>query len=647
MARGVRLRLAPWLPVLLGLLVWAPVRAAAAPDTGDPAYLAELVAAARARGLADTRYWHLLLHARPRLLGGFESEVDGADFFNAPDGKTDPAAELEATLAAFFAPTPEDPNEQHPQCRFIARYAWLDRELHFDPARLPPRPCERFHAWARALKPEAVVLVFPSAYLNSPPSMFGHTLFRLDSPNRPELVDYALNYAAQVPEDAGALYALKGLLGFYPGHFMLLPYYAKVQSYGELENRDLWEYRLNLTPEQTERMLRHAWELGPTYFDYFFLKENCSYHLLSLLEAADPELHLTDRFHGWTVPTDTLRALASYPGLVADVTFRPSRATVIKHREAEMTRAETRLARRVAAGREAPDGPDVKALDPPAQARVLDLGYDYLLYAESARDDPDPDPVSAGRKDAVLKARSRISADPGETPVPTPDTPPHLGHGTRRLTAGAGARNGDPFLQVDYRAAYHDLLDPDPGYDPLGQLQVFDLAGRVFTDSGRVELSRFTALDIFSLAPWRGVFREPSWKVRAGWDSRRTGDCTGCGAFNFNFGPGLAVPGPGARDVLYAFVDLDANYGRGFERRHAVGPGVTVGALWGPARGVKVHLSGGYTRYALGDAMGERRAALGARVALGRQAALRLTLTARDAPVGEATEAMVALHVYR
>ncbi len=46
----------------------------------------------------------------------------------------------------------------------------------------------------------------------------------------------------------------------------------------------------------------HAWELGNAYFDYFFFKENCSYHLLTLLDYADPTLHLTDEFPFWTVP---------------------------------------------------------------------------------------------------------------------------------------------------------------------------------------------------------------------------------------------------------------------------------------------------------------------------------------------------------
>jgi len=636
MAPARFVRLAAALCALTGLL---PLPATAADD-----YLAELTAKARSLHLAEARAWHVLRHDRPRLLGGFESEVDGADFFLAPGGKRDPEAELEATLAAFFAPDPADPNVQHPQCRFIARYTWLKAELGFDPARLPPQPCPRFTAWMKAIRPDTVVLVFPAAYLNSPPSMFGHTLLRLDRADRPELLDYALNYAAQVPPDAGYFYAAKGLLGFFPGRFTLLPYYAKVQAYGEIENRDLWEYRLNLSPEQTERLLMHAWELGPTYFDYFFLKENCSYHLLSLLEAADPGLHLRERFHYATVPTDTLRAVVARPGLVGEVDFRPSRATIIRHREAALAPAELRLARRIAGGRAAPDGPRAAALDSERRGRVLDLGYDYLLYQQSPRQTPDP--VLAERESAVLLARSRVAAAPDEAAVPAPATRPDQGHGTTRFTAGGGARDGEAFLQLGWRAAYHDLLDPDPGYDPLGALQVLSVEGRAYPEGGRMELARVTLLDIFSLAPWEGVFRERSWKVRLGWEGRRAGACTGCGALTFNFGPGLALKGPFGRTVWYAFADVDADRGRRLDPDYAVGAGADAGVLVTLSRALKAHAQVGYVRYGLGDAFAERRFRLGARYALGPDSAVRVTASGADAPFRSTSEVVGEVDVY-
>src|SRR3989442_796145 len=87
-------------------------------------------------------------------------------------------------------------------------------------------------------------------------------------------------------------------------------------------------------------MLMHAWELGNAYFDYFFFKENCSYHILSLLEVADPRLHLTDQFVAWTVPADTVRVVTQYRDLVADIAYRPSRSTQIRRKRAMLSKGE-------------------------------------------------------------------------------------------------------------------------------------------------------------------------------------------------------------------------------------------------------------------------------------------------------------------
>jgi len=641
-----RLRAAAVCAALAAAVLALPALArAATPPPGESEYLAELVVAAKARHLAEAREWHVLLHYRKQALGGFESEVDGADFFNAPDGKRNPEGELAATLAAFFAPLPDDANVQHPQCRFIARYAWLSAELGFDPARLPPQSCDRFRRWAGAIRPDTVVLVFPSAYVNSPPSMFGHTLYRLDRADRPELLDYALNYAAQVPENPGPFYALKGLIGLYPGKFTIVPYYAKVQTYAEIENRDLWEYDLNLTPDQIDRLLMHAWELGPTYFDYFFVKENCSYHLLSLLEAARPDLDLTSRFHVWTVPTDTLRAVAEVPGLVTGIRFRPSRGTIIRTEQAALPRPQVALARGLAAGRVDPAGDALVALPPLPRARVLDLGHDYLLHLQSAADAPDP--VLARRSQAVLVARSRVDVADAGPEVPFPATPPHLGHGTERFAVGGGARDGSAFVQAGYRAAYHDLLDPTAGYDPDAQVEVLSVEARAYTDEGRLALNRVTALDILSLAAWDGFFRPKSWRVTADWRGRRTGECDPCGAFGLRGGAGLsAALGPGAAHIAYAFVDLDAAYGPGYSHRYALGPAAEAGLLAHLGRAGVLRAAVGYTRYALGDAMGERRFLLVYRVPVGRDRAVGLRFEGSDSPLVDAVEGRVEVHVY-
>ena len=97
-----------------------------------------------ASNLSEERLWHLLLHYRPTIGGGYESEADEAGFFLAANGKTDPQAELQQTIASFFSTELVGRSRQPARCAFIARYHWLKAELGIDETRLPPQSCDRF-----------------------------------------------------------------------------------------------------------------------------------------------------------------------------------------------------------------------------------------------------------------------------------------------------------------------------------------------------------------------------------------------------------------------------------------------------------------------------------------------------------------------
>ena len=221
------------------LVLVAPFLAVANDD-----YLSELTARSQALHLHERREWNRLLHYTKNLiLPGVHGLADAPRFYLAADGKTNPQAELEATLASFFSGIQETDEVQNPQCQFIARFAWLDEQLHFDPARMPRQPCKRFHAWHDALNPGGVTLIFPAAYINNPSSMYGHTLLRIDGKDQNEktrLLAYAINYAANTNETNGIAFAVNGLFGGYPGAFSIMPYYLKVREYNDLENRDIW-----------------------------------------------------------------------------------------------------------------------------------------------------------------------------------------------------------------------------------------------------------------------------------------------------------------------------------------------------------------------------------------------------------------------
>jgi hypothetical protein len=616
--------------LLISLLLAHPSSAQAEEAEGN-LYLTQLIGQAAQSQLASEREWHLLLHYRENILGGYSSEQDDPGFFMSPDGKTDPQAELNATLKQFFSDELVGRSKQPAQCAFVARYAWLRDRLRFDETRLPPMACDRFERWFADFEAQSITLIFPSAFMNNPASMFGHTLLRVDQKGQTEqtrILAYTINYAADVPPDSGLAYPIRGIFGGYRGYFSTIPYYLKVQEYRDIENRDIWEYRLNFTDHQVKRLLMHAWELGNSYFDYFFFKENCSYHLLALIEYADPTLHLTDQFFLWTVPADTVRLLVAQPGLVSDIAYRPSRSTLIRRKRERLSLQEKELTSQIIQEGAATKSDAWRQLPVPRQAFVLDVASDYLRYKSETNEAA---VEYKERNRTLLTARSELRIPSENLPVAPYAQRPELGHKTSRAQMGAGWRNHDSYEEFVVRAGYQDLLDPEIGYTPNSQLELASVAVRHYNRADQFRLERATLANVLSLSPMDSLFHAPSWKINVGMQTIRHNTCRLCSNGAINGGIGAAVESHWLkREVYFAFAEGEANYSRAYEERHRIGGGGTAGLLADLAERWKVMATGTYLKYALGEKSDDIRWFVGSRYTLTQNWALRLEYNHRD-----------------
>ena len=601
-------------------------------EPADDSYLAELIRRAAAAKLSEERYWHLLLHYRQNLTGGYTSEQDDPGFFLATNGKIDPRAELEATLAQFFSTELVGRSRQPAQCAFIARYQWLKERLSFDERRLRPQPCDRFQAWLGEMNPQSISLIFPSAFMNNPASMFGHTLLRIDQKGQTEqtrILAYTINYAADVPPGEGVLFAVRGIFGSYKGYFSTIPYYLKVKEYRDIENRDIWEYRLTFSEGQIRRMLMHAWELGNASFDYYFFKENCSYHLLSLLEVADPALSLTDHFLLWTVPADTVRLVTRQPGLVGEIAYRPSRSTQIRRKRATLSEEERRWMERIMQDPSLSRSDEFRRLSTERQAFVLDLTSDYLRYRSATEEEKAESYKEKNR--SVLVARSELKIQSPDFRVQPFASAPEQGHKTSRAGIGFGWRNDDTYEELAIRAGYHDLLDPEIGYTPDAQIELLSAKFRHYNRKDQTRLEQFTFANVLSLSPMDALFNTPSWKISAGTQTIVHNQCTLCTNWNLNGGIGAAAETTLLRrEVYFAFAEADANYSQAYDERHRVGGGGTIGMLGDLADRWRLIVSGSYLRYALGEQSDDFRWFVGQRYTLGQNLAVRLEYNHRD-----------------
>jgi hypothetical protein len=588
----------------------------------DSAYLSELQTRSHQLKLAERPEWIKLLHYVPRLIApGYKGQVDSPSFYLAKQGKTDAQAELDATLASFYSDILESKDIQNPQCAFIARYTWLDSQLEFDPARLTPRACPRYAQWHATLNPAGLTLIFASAYLNSPSSMFGHTLLRVDAKDQDEhtrLLAYAVNFAANTNETNGLAFAVNGLFGGYAGAFSMLPYYAKVREYSDFENRDIWEYQLHLSHEELDRVLMHAWELGPHYFDYFFFDENCSYHLLGLLQVARPELEFTRDFPHWAIPADTVREVAAYPGLVSRTVYRPSNATLLRNRLVAMNENERRLVHGISRGKVGVD--TLKSMPVSQAAEVLETSLDYVDYR---RVTAHHDVINSGTlAREIQQARSRLDfiAPPADTHEP--QVKPNQGHGSSRMALGVGRRAAQNFQELQLRPAYHDLMDPEAGYVRGAEIDFFSLTLRHY-DFSPTRVEQFTPVDIVSLAPRDDFFHSPSWKVSGGWQRVQAANGSEPLALVLDGGMGGAWSGDQDSALSYAFFEGSTRCNGALTKGYALGAGPSTGSYIDLTEAWRTHPYFKATRYFAGQQDNVLSLGLEQRLTLSRNWALR------------------------
>ncbi|WP_324742385.1 Lnb N-terminal periplasmic domain-containing protein [Pseudomonas veronii] len=488
---------------MLKRLAWMALFACA------PLYAAPHLDDQRLQQLANDPFWLSLGHYEAGKVSGWRSYVSDKKFFLAADGAHHPDAELKATVDALYAPA--SLGEKHPQCVYPARTRWLKDRLQLTD--LPAVGCNEFKQWFKDVAPHSAVMIFPAAYLNSPSSMFGHTLLRIDQAdvqsNNTALLSYAINFGAYIEgSDNSILYAWKGLMGGYPGLFALVPYQEKLSEYRSLENRDLWEYRLNLTQVETERMVEHVWELKQIQFDYFFFDENCSYRLLELLQVARPGLRLTEQFPLTAIPTDTVKAVKD-AGLVEKIDYRPSRERELLERAKPLDSDEQQWVLKVSDDQKQLQAPAFKVLPRERQALIIDAAYRLGRYRANGLE---RDTERSQRSFELLRAINQNAApDLKITPPGLPET----GHESRTWQAGIGTRGDKAFGEYGLRMAYHDLNDNAEGF-PLGaQIEILQMKLRQY-EGNHWQLQQLDLATIRSLTPRNALLQPWSWQVTGG-----------------------------------------------------------------------------------------------------------------------------------
>ncbi len=145
--------------------------------------------------------------------------------------------------------------------RYPARLEWLHSRLEIENEFLPVVENNSFEKTLKILRPASASMIFPAGFLNSPASMYGHTFLVLHSEEKIPLLYYAVNYAAVTTESFGPSFAIMGWSAL-PGLLFAAALLRKGCRYSDMDQRDMWEYPLQLSQEQVVRLVKHLYELN-------------------------------------------------------------------------------------------------------------------------------------------------------------------------------------------------------------------------------------------------------------------------------------------------------------------------------------------------------------------------------------------------
>ena len=445
--------------------------------------------------------------------------VDDAAFLD-PTGSHDPKAEMVATLNSLYQEVDFNPNN-HAQCTYRARYFWLNKQLGLKAKGLPIVECDEYAAWRQAETVDSISIMLVSGFLENPASYYGHNMMKLNGVSEfsTDLQNESLNFGADIPVEDGIIkYIYNGLTGGYNGVFSTAEFFHYANNYGQIEHRDIWEYKLDLNEDELELMLALVWELMGTDITYYFFNRNCAYRVAKLFDVFRG-ISLTRGTSFWYSPQTFIQRLTELKGsqrvFNGDVTYFPSRQSAFYAKFYDLTDNERKHVELSINDPGYLDRLQFSEASLASRVRVLDTLLDYYQFTAKGGQGNVSDIDNPYRQ--VLAKRFQLPPRESEFSVTEPE-PPHTGR-PMSYSALAYTSNSrmDSSVRVRVRPAYYDGLDYGAGHVQAAGLSMFDIDVRLHKDSFSIRNLRLVKIEsVNSRATGLPGDNRKTWLLEAG-----------------------------------------------------------------------------------------------------------------------------------
>lgn len=453
---------------------------------------------AKSKALHNTDDWQHLIQYISRTFNN-KSQIKSDHSFFANDGKRNPENELLSTISAIFKPVTDfNSADDHPRCKFLARYHFLSSHISF-PDSIKSIECSQFNQWMDVASIDSVSLIFASGYFKNPASFYGHPLlkFNTNKDTSSRLLDITLNNGAIVPPNENPItYMVKGVFGGYKAGFSDTKFYQLNHDYSESDLRDLWEYELDLSHDQKQRLAYYSWELLGQRFTYSFFQQNCGYFLEDLLQYALGE-RISPRRKLYTLPATTFFNLVETQingrPIVKKISRTASRHNRLYEKFMALNDTEKKMVHHyVQTADFLKTGSDLQ------QLRVIDTLIDYYTFLISKSSKSKKNQPYISKRTSLYSLRLSLIKTEIKWPEIISSTPPHTGSKPTLLQLGFiyNSELGEG-VRLRLRPASYDLIDLDDGHVPNSTLNMFNI--EAVSINGKQRLTRLDLVDIQTL----------------------------------------------------------------------------------------------------------------------------------------------------
>ncbi|WP_371194180.1 DUF4105 domain-containing protein [Glaciecola sp. SC05] len=212
---------------------------------------------------------------------------------------------------------------KHPtSCRYPARARLIAAALDIGLSVLHTAECQEYQSFLDNFPVDSVYLIYTSENVTQASSMMGHVMLRADGVNKDGLeVQHGITFFTELEGLNVPKIMWQSLVTGKAGIFQIAPYAPFVAHYVNEEQRNVYEYPINIDKQDRLLLRDIIWEFGRTQAAYYFHTYNCATLTQAMLGVLEPTM--MPSAGDWITPLDVVKA-AKEADVLQDASLRPS-----------------------------------------------------------------------------------------------------------------------------------------------------------------------------------------------------------------------------------------------------------------------------------------------------------------------------------